>query len=357
MHIETQVAQIIESDTWNVASYIADKTGIVSGVANSCAMSMDTSGNLTIDTGLVIMNGKSIIIDTPITISGLSATTAYSIFINIDTSYGVYGVAYATSQISNDNVLTYGDLFTKTINPTNPDGSTNSDNYFIKIGNMSSSGAFSYNIITVDIDSGSTKSLTSKNIDDIFPVGIVVAYAASGMNPNNIYPGSTWVQLAGGYKLLTANYTDSNLGNTVGSAISLNTITRTTSGTSVGWPAHTHAIGGHSHSINSHNHNVTASHSHTFGSSRSTVMAAGTLTVNTSVGTGGSVVYLYNTSSFTTSKGGNTGSTGVTTSSAGGGNSSTNSIQLSTVGASSATAHTHGYQEYKIALNFWKRTA
>lgn len=85
--------------------------------------------------------------------------------------------------------------------------------------------------------------------DQAHPIGEVMFFGVKGKNPNNSFPGQTWVRTLIGRTVRGCASDESNLGTNVGAdSVSLN---------SSHIPSHTHAVNINTNSVGNHTHTVT----------------------------------------------------------------------------------------------------
>lgn len=203
----------------------------------------------------------------------------------------------------------------------------------------------------------SLSALVENFYDLIYPVGICVDFD-NNTNPNNVFQGTTWVQITDGRAIRAA--TGSTVGGTQGQISSLGGSDQATIGISH-LPAHSHSMI-HNHGVNINTNNIGA-HTHTWTGSTNTAGAHSHTMSAGNTGAGSYVSAGYNTGLGTPATS-NAGSHSHTVS---GSNSiegaHTHNVNGTTGGASVSNTGEQGGGNSLAILNAshyyarWKRTA
>lgn len=326
MEIETQVGHTIESSAWNLASYILLDNGIISGVGNSCAITVSGSTG-TIGTGLVVVDGKNIVFEGTETFTVPSG--AYKVYLNIDN--GTLSIVTDTDHINKkDNLF------------LTPNGTVNT-----LLAEYDGTN-WTYNLV----EKGSNSLL---DIEQIRPVGSVILLT-NDTNPNFIYENTTWVMANGGFMLATCANTDTTIGTYTGTANGNASTSYNLNGYSLtvnDLPVHNHSIAAHNHPLGQHQHTAPA-HNHSATQVQST---SGGFDGNVSFYSGSGVTILTATSKPTNNLG-NTASISLTSSASAGTTVSQNLANgfIDNIGAT-AQAHSHAFPKANFGVVAWVRTA
>lgn len=204
----------------------------------------------------------------------------------------------------------------------------------------------------------SLAALVENFYDLIYPVGICIDFD-NNTNPNNVFQGTTWVQITDGRAIRAA--TGSTVGGTQGQISSLGGADSVTIGISH-LPAHAHSMI-HNHGVNI-NTNLQGAHTHTVSGTAASAGAhthtiEGKVTGNSSNGVSSGYSTVLN-STPTSSAGAHTHTVSGTAASAG---SHTHNVNGTTGGASVSNTGEQGGGNALAILNAshyyarWKRTA
>lgn len=340
MQIETNPGNIVQGDAWNLCSYLDGFKGVVLG----CNITPVTPTVINIAAGLIITSGKTY---------SIPASSDVTVGTNSFFGYTISGINGTPTFVTNSDLSFWSDNNDLFLNQT---ASTN---------------------VLVGIRLGSTWNVNTAQqgvdintvISQYRPVNSIMVFLDS-TNPNNLYPGTTWVQLPDGFFLTTGG-----TGNTLGTAISVGTVSITTSTFTLGTiPNHSHAAVGHTHTTATHFHNV-ASHSHAIGAHThaqgtnvlGSSQAPSSRTISDTTGGQASVRWLA-TSNTNRSRGGTTSNVNATT---GGGNVSSvnpntgsttmsfnqNNVTAGNWGSATVSGHNHTYTIGYVCVAVWRRSA
>lgn len=341
MYLETYTGNLMKAEVHNSALYLKGYYGVLNGYGTMLNVSQTSPTTISVGTGLIIIHGKTIICDTQtLTLPSPFSPCNLVITVNLLTNT----VSYSFEDLSFNP--RQDDLF---INPNL--GIHQMLLYSLTMSNNELNITPTYPIVTKSNGGGST------NIE-IYPVNSIIGFT-DATNPNTLYPGTTWTQLAAGGRLV------------IGAGARVSTInpgaTLTTTSFTIAaedMPGHTHTLN-HSHTGVAHNHTSTHTHvyAHTHDVSANTVRSEATFSARDDGGSinnnfplnvilgWGAMQRNHNTGSTTPPR--TNARAAADTSTLASQTTSSTSISLAATGSN--TAHTHTMNYPQLRVNFWRR--